>query len=128
VKRINSKRLAVIIASAILVTGAGTYTGLLAGQNEQLRAVIASENARPTPTATVTMPPKVVTRTKTVIRTIPGPVRTLYRNGYPLISDNPAWNCAGAFYTAYVRLAQGGPAGDSGIWQELCPNVPQPAN
>ena len=89
----------------------------------------AQQHAQPAPTVTVTrtvpgpVKTKTVTRWKT--RTI---TRTVYRDGYQYISQDPAWNCAGSLWNAYIRLAQGGPAGDYGLWQNLCPGVPEPAN
>lgn len=80
-------------------------------------------------TKTITVPgpvqTKTVTRWKT--RTI---TRTVYRNGYQYISQDPAWTCAGNWYNAYIRLASDPnyPAGDPGLWATYCPGVPQPAN
>jgi hypothetical protein len=127
-RRGNGKQLVAIVAGVVLVTGAGVYTGSLMEQDNRLRAVIASDRPRPVPVVTVTSPPKVITKTVIRVVPVPGPTRIVFSEGYLRISDDPSWNCAGAFYTAYVRLARGGPAGDSGIWQELCGNLPQPAN
>ena len=87
-----------------------------------------------TVTKTVT---KVATRTVKVRVPVPGPTVTVrvpvpgpsvYRDGYQYFSQDPAWNCAGSLWNAYIRRAEGSPAGDSGLWQALCPGVPEPAN
>lgn len=107
----------VLVAAGLL----GANAGALYTLSQHVRTV----------TVTRTEPAKIIhvrDKARVVYRTVPGPVRTVYRNGYPYISQDPAWNCAGSLYNAYIRLANGGPAGDSGLWSEVCPGVPQPAN
>lgn len=69
---------------------------------------------------------EIVTKTKI----IKGPTKivTVYKNGYAYIGDNPLWNCAGNWYNAYIKLADGGPAGDSSLWSYYCPGIQEPAN
>lgn len=121
------KKLTIVGIGAASVTGVAAMaaTAVLLGQNGTLKAEISAIQARPAAVVTRTLPPKTVTvtKTKTVYKT-----RTVYRDGYPLITDDPSWNCAGSLWNAYLSLANGGPAGDPGIWNALCPGVPQPAS
>jgi hypothetical protein len=121
------KRLTIAGIATASLTGiaAMAATAVLLGQNGTLKGEISAIQTRPAAVVTRTLPPKTVTVTKkkTVYKT-----RTVYRDGYPVISDNPSWNCAGNIYQAYINLANGGPAGDTGLWNALCPGVPQPAN
>src|SRR5690242_9013808 len=93
----------------VLFAIAGIAVGFLIASNSNLRTELAYVNARPTPTVTVTItrttPSKIVRKTQIE-----------YKNGYQHISDDPLWNCVGNWYNAYIRLANGGPAGDSSLW------------
>jgi hypothetical protein len=115
---------------------------ILAAMAAALMVVLAgcgsAPAGHPAPKVTVTVT-KTATKTRTVTKTraVPGPTitvkvpvpgPTVYRDGYRYVSEDPAWNRAGNLWNAYIRLARGGPAGDLGLWQALCPGVPEPAN
>jgi hypothetical protein len=66
-----------------------------------------------TVTVTRTAPPKVIHKTRWRTRTVTVP------GGY-----NPAeTNCIVNLFHSYVALADGGPAGDSSLFQYDCPGV-----
>lgn len=119
----NQKQVRIIadIIIVILFAIAGIIVGLLIGSNSNLRTELANTNIRPTPTI-------YITTTKTASPKIIRKIEIKYRNGYQNINDDPLWNCAGNWYNAYIRLANGGPAGDSSLWNYYCPGIQEPAN
>ena len=108
-----SKRIRWLPASALAATLAACGT-------------ITPTSPRPAPAVTVTRTPAP----RIVVRDIPAPAvtvtRTAYVNGYPYISQDPSWNCAGGLWNAIIHgTATGSP---QFLWAEYCPGVPQPAN
>lgn len=115
----NQKQIRIIVDIIIIILFAivGIIVGLLISSNSNLRTELINANTRSTPTVYAT-----------TIKTSPPKIIIKYRNGYQHINDDPLWNCVGNWYNAYIRLANGGPAGDSSLWNYYCPGIQEPAN
>lgn len=118
------------VMAVIIMAGA---SWALAGMPGRFPAVVTTTVTRVVPGPVVT---RIVIRTvrvpaPAVTVRVPGPVVYRYRNGYPYISQDPAWNCAGNWFNVYLKNQLAFPATPGGpeqVWLSLCPGVPMPAN
>lgn len=116
--------LILIVCTLTIFAGIGVFVGSLVGKNWQLQTELNALRLRPTPTVAVTATSKPTI--KTVNHTV---TRTVYRDGYVHIGDDPAWTCAGNWFHVYMSNELAYPATQGGpeqVWMTLCPNVPMP--